>query len=131
MTDRTLIALNILLMLSNAASSAPEIGVRREPPIKWIGDNMDRQAITEDLGKAEEALRTFSLAVVAAGQYANEPQISRAQYMEIVSSRGKADYRLCGAVVGKLAESYPLTELIMRASQPGFSDWAAAALSFS
>jgi hypothetical protein len=69
-------------------------------------------------------------AVVAAGQFADQPSISKQEYLDVVFSHTKPDYRLYGAALRKLAQTYPLAELISRASKPGFCDWAASAVSF-
>jgi hypothetical protein len=228
----------LLLAAISGACSAQNRGVASEPPVKWIGDGIDRQAIREDIVRAQQALRSFAstnhlesglealrighieifssktmfdqrliaidglppdtkfplsyvavvdgnvlyacseqaaitsnpavksrtdyvellthemahalhialldgdearmgprwfyegFAVVAAGQFVDQPPISKQEYLDVVFPRTKPDYRLYGAALRKLAQIYPLAELISRASKPGFCDWATSAVSF-
>ncbi len=69
-------------------------------------------------------------AIIAAGQFADQPPISKQEYLDVVFSRTKPDYRLYGMALRKLVQIHPLAELISRASKPGFCDWAVSAVSF-
>ena len=62
-------------------------------------------------------------AVAAAGQF-DEQHISQADYRAVIAGLPKADYRLFGAAVRKLAQTHSYAELIERARKPDFDTWA-------
>lgn len=68
-------------------------------------------------------------AVAAAGQF-DEQQISAADYRAVIAGLPKADYRLFGATVRKLAQTHSYADLIERARKPGFDEWALGAVKF-
>lgn len=68
-------------------------------------------------------------AVAAAGQF-DEQQISAADYRAVIAGLPKADYRLFGAAVRKLAQTHTYAELIERARKPDFDTWALGAVKF-
>lgn len=61
-------------------------------------------------------------AVAAAGQY-DEQAISEADFRAVIAGLPKADYRLFGAAVRKLAQTHSYAELIEKARKAGFEAW--------
>lgn len=68
-------------------------------------------------------------AVAAAGQFDGQA-ISQADYRAVLAGLPKADYRLFGAAVRKLAQTHSYAELIEKARKPGFDAWALGAVKF-